>query len=121
MSEYEEYIEENGLPYCDYKLHRGKDWDITPIEKFQNGINRIIRISKSYKANTFTNLLKKVQDEIKRERNIKMRRFKNKVMMANPQTFEEKIEKLIMEQSLQITKLTEQVTLQGKEISKLKC
>ena len=50
-----------------------------------------------------------------------MRRFKNKVMMANPQTFEEKIEKLIMEQSLQITKLTEQVTLQGKEISKLKC
>ena len=68
IEEYEKYIGENGLPYCDYKFHRGKEWNISPIEKFQNGINRIIRIIKSYKANTFTDLLKKVQEKIKEER-----------------------------------------------------
>lgn len=73
MNEYEDYIQQNGLPYWDYKFHRGKDWDISPIEKFQNGINRIIRIVKSYKASTFTNLLKKVQDRIKKERNMKLK------------------------------------------------
>jgi hypothetical protein len=58
MFEYEEYIEENGLPYCDYKMHRGDAWEIPPIQKFKYGINRIIRILKSYKANKLTDLLK---------------------------------------------------------------
>ena len=120
LFEYEEYINENGLPYWDYKLQRGKDWNISPIEKFQNGINRIIRIVKSYKATTFTNVLKKVQDHIKRERNIKLRKGKNKIIKANPQNFEEKIEKLILEQSLQIQKLTEVVASQTTQITQPK-
>ncbi|CAI2361263.1 unnamed protein product [Moneuplotes crassus] len=119
MCEYEDYIENHQLPYCDYKLHRGIDWDITPIQKFQNGINRIIRIVKSYKSNTFTNLLKKVQDRIKKERNLKIKRVKNKIIKANPQNFEEKMEKLILEQSIQLQKLTEIVTKQTTEITKL--
>ncbi|CAI2362152.1 unnamed protein product [Moneuplotes crassus] len=73
MCELEDYIENYQLPYCDYKLQRGKDWDLKPIQKFQNGINRIIRIVKSYQSNTFTNLLKKVQDRIKKERNLKIK------------------------------------------------
>lgn len=65
LDEYEQYIEDNGLPYCDYKLHRGSNVEEKPIEKFQNGIHRIIRIVKSYKANKFTDLLKKVQERVK--------------------------------------------------------
>lgn len=106
MSEYEQYIEENGLPYCDYKLHRGSEWEITPIEKFQNGINRIIRIVKSYKANTFTDLLKKVQEKVKNDRNEKNKKWRDKAIKVTPQSFEEKMEKYMLEQSMAIQQLT---------------
>lgn len=109
LSEYEEYIEENGLPYCDYKLHRGKSLDISPLEKFQNGIHRIIRIVKSYKASSLTDLLKKVQEKVKKDRTKKTKKWKQKALKATPQNFEEKVEKMMLEQSTQIEILKEMV------------
>ena len=44
ISEYEQYIEEEGLPYCDYKIFRTGINQMTPIKKFQLGIRRIMRI-----------------------------------------------------------------------------
>ena len=44
ISEYENYIDREGLPYCDYKLYRAGIHSMSPIKKFQLGIRRIIRI-----------------------------------------------------------------------------
>ena len=46
--EYEQYIYMNGMPYCDYKLHRNRHHRMNPIEKFKNWVHRIIRIGKIF-------------------------------------------------------------------------
>lgn len=56
ITRYEDYCEENGIPYCDYKLHRNKNLVWSPLEKFQHGIMRISRIVKSYKSSALTDL-----------------------------------------------------------------
>jgi hypothetical protein len=112
LDEYELYINENGVPSCDYKLHRGSNLELKPIQKFQNGINRIIRILKSYKSSSFTDLLTKVQEQVKKERNNKIKRQKSKVKHKNPQTFEERVEQNMLEQSEQIQQLISMVTKQ---------
>ena len=56
ISRYEEYTDANGIPYCDYKLHRNKNLEWSPIEKFRHGINRISKIVKSYKSSALTDL-----------------------------------------------------------------
>ena len=56
ISRYEEYTDDNGIPYCDYKLHRNKNLEWSPIEKFRHGINRISKIVKSYKSSALTDL-----------------------------------------------------------------
>ena len=58
ISDWEKYIKENGLPYCDFQFNQSKEFDLSPIEKFQNGINRLIRILKSYKSLSLVDLLK---------------------------------------------------------------
>lgn len=107
ITEYEQYVEENGLPYCDYKLHRGNGNDITGLEKFQNGINRIMRIIKSYKASTFTDLLNKVQEQVKKDRSEKLKRWRMRSLKSQPQNFEDKMEKMMIEQSQKIHNLSE--------------
>ena len=44
ISEYEDYIESEGLPYCDFKLYRAGLSKMKPIKKFQIGIRRIVQI-----------------------------------------------------------------------------
>lgn len=68
MSDYENYCDENGLPYCDYKLHRNRNLDMSPLEKFRAGIRRIMRIVKSYKSSALTELLQKVAEKVKEEK-----------------------------------------------------
>jgi CRP-like cAMP-binding protein len=67
INEYETYIQENGLPYLDYKIYRSKFYRFSPLLKFQNGIRRIIRIVHSYKINDLQGFLishqKKLQEE----------------------------------------------------------
>jgi len=62
MSEYEDYIAQNGLPYCDYKLYRHcKSRKIGPNEKFRVGMHRILKIIKSSKSKVHINdMLKKI-------------------------------------------------------------
>jgi CRP-like cAMP-binding protein len=68
MNEYEDYIQFYGLPYCDYKLHRGKNYAIPPMKKFQNGIRRLIRIVRSQKINDLQGFLRKHIDTVKEEK-----------------------------------------------------
>ena len=85
MTEYETYIQDNGLPYCDYKLHRNKMLVMTPYEKFQTGIRRIIRIIKSSKSSMFTDLLDTVQVNVKEKQSEREKRRK-KMMLKGVST-----------------------------------
>lgn len=48
--DFEHYIKKQGLPYLDYKIYRSPLFSISPIRKFRQGVRRIIRILKAYKA-----------------------------------------------------------------------
>jgi len=41
------YIQENGMPYLDYKLYRSSLFKVKPVRKLQQGVRRIMRILKS--------------------------------------------------------------------------
>ena len=56
--DWEKFIKENGLPYWDFKFNQIKEFELSPIEKFQNSINRLMRILKSYKSLSLLDLLK---------------------------------------------------------------
>ena len=58
INEYEDYINDNGLPLLDYKMCKTKHMELSPIKKFQIGIKRIIRIQRSRKTNDITGILK---------------------------------------------------------------
>lgn len=75
MAEYEQYVMDNGLPYCDYKLNHDNQY-LDPKQKFQNGVRRIMRIVKSYKSNAFTDLLVNIQEQLKKERQDKKRAYR---------------------------------------------
>lgn len=109
MSEYELYIEQNGLPFCDYKLYRTKNNDIKPIEKFKNGVKRIMRILNSYKTSAFTDLLKKIQEQMQEEKREKEKNQKKKVLFAKPQNHEQRVEQMLSILTNQVSELTEKV------------
>jgi CRP-like cAMP-binding protein len=48
ISEYEGYIEKEGIPYCDYKFFRATQFNVNPYKKFQMGVKRIMRIVVCY-------------------------------------------------------------------------
>lgn len=61
----ENYILENGLPYCDYKMYRTKLYKSTPYSKFRSGIRRIVHIVRTFKSSALQDLLEKVLNFIK--------------------------------------------------------
>lgn len=64
ISQYENYIERNGAPYCDYKLYRySKRHKLTCKEKMMNGIRRICRIIKSLKTYAIQEILSKANEK----------------------------------------------------------
>lgn len=110
MMEYEKYIEKNGLPYCDYKLHRNNKNGVKPIVKLRNGIKRIIRIMKSYKSSAFTDILSSVQEHVQEERIEKEKNKLKKVMNAKPQNHEERVEQMLAILTQQVGDLAATVT-----------
>ncbi|CAI2368538.1 unnamed protein product [Moneuplotes crassus] len=77
LSEFEDYIEAEGLPFCDFKLYRAGFMKMKPLKKFQIGIRRIIQIVKSHKTHNITRMFNKIQDD-----NKKAREDKNKTKKA---------------------------------------
>ena len=47
MVEYEQLIETQGMPYCDYKIYWGKWNEIKPVEKFKLAVQRVKKIIKA--------------------------------------------------------------------------
>ena len=60
----ENYVVDNGLPYCDYKMYRTKLYKSTPITKFRAGIRRIVNIVRTFKSSAIQDLLEKVREFI---------------------------------------------------------
>ncbi|CAI2376015.1 unnamed protein product [Moneuplotes crassus] len=82
LEKHEDYIEEYGIPYCDFHIYRETDDVATPLLKFQQGILRIIRIIKAYKTTRLTDLLGVIQKDIRKKRKDKLKR-KQKLLLRN--------------------------------------
>lgn len=117
--DYEEYIDENRVPYCDFKLYRGKFDFFSPREIFEQGIKRWMRIVKSYKTFWFTDLLKDIKASM--NKNQHMRQKKLKEMLLNGACFNEgqRNEQAIMLLSQKVERLTDIVGEQNETINVL--
>lgn len=97
MGEYESYIEDNGLPYCDYRLLRNKNSDMTPKEKFKSGVNRVLRIIRSYKSSAFADLMDKIRIKMRQEKDMKENRRRSVIMRNVPLTPEERTQQILID------------------------
>lgn len=97
MTEYENYIEEYGLPYCDYKIFRNKETNITPIEKLRSGVKRVLRIIRSYKSSAFADLMEKIRSKIKEKKNNRESRRRSAIMRNVPLTPEERTQQILID------------------------
>lgn len=106
MSDYEDYCQEYGLPYCDYKLYRNKKQELSSLEKFRYSVRRIMRIFKSYKDIKFTTLMGEIKERIANERAVKqsLRKARMKAKQFAQLNPEERSERLMI---LMIDKLEE--------------
>jgi hypothetical protein len=120
MNEYETYLDENGLPYCDYKLFRNKHLNKTPLEKFKYGVKRIIRIVKSYRSSAFSDLMEKVREKIKSDKNKKENRRRSTIMRSVPMTPEERTQQILIDLVGKVEGLNEKLDRQEKIIKDLK-
>ena len=89
MSEYEDYIEANGLPYCDYRVFRSQHLKLRPIKKFQYGVRRIISILGSYKTFDFRELMVSVKQHIQKEKIIKVNKRESLLLKKHKLTEEQ--------------------------------
>ncbi|CAI2372633.1 unnamed protein product [Moneuplotes crassus] len=119
ISEYEAYCDEYGLPYCDYKLHRNKSLNMTPIEKFRAGIRRIIRIVKSYKSTALTDLLKQVREKIKENKRNKEDQRKLRMRRRSHLSATEKSEQSMIALTEKVERLKDCVEEQATQIENL--
>ncbi|CAI2367564.1 unnamed protein product [Moneuplotes crassus] len=92
MMEYERYVDENGLPYCDYRIYRHGHLKLKPMEKFRIGIRRIMNIIRSYKSLDLRGLLEKVRTELKKKKADEENRRKSALLRGNPMKPEQKAE-----------------------------
>ena len=117
---YENYCDENGLPYCDYKLHRNRMLHMSPIEKFRLGIKRIMRIVKSHKSSALTELLQRVAEEVKKNKNIKENKRKKRRKKQSEMTPEERTEYSLIALTEKVEQLKDKLETQDEVISTLK-
>ena len=97
LGEYEAYLDENGLPYCDYKLYRNKHLNMGPKEKFQYGVKRIMRIVKSYRSTAFADLMEKVREKIRNEKKNRESRRRSTILRSVPLTAEERTQQILID------------------------
>jgi len=96
MSDYETYIEDNGLPYWDYRIYRHRHLKLKPIEKFRFGIRRIINILKSYKSLDLRDLLESVKEQIHQEKVNKESHRKSVILRSGAVPHEQRAEQIYL-------------------------
>lgn len=120
ISRYERYCDENGIPYCDYKLHRNSNLQWSPIQKFKHGIIRIVRIIKSFKSSALTDLLEKVREEVKIKKNKREKKRKEILLKSTPLTTEQRNEQSLIILTQKIEDMKEIINNQNNEIKMLR-
>ena len=120
MNEYETYLDQNGLPYLDYKLYRTKHLNMIPKEKFQYGVKRIIRILKSYKSTAFADLMERIRLKIQNEKKNKENRRRSTIMRSIPLTSEERTQQILIDLVGKVESLKELIKNQDTVIQDLR-
>lgn len=120
MTLYETYCDENGIPYCDYKLHRTKQVTWSAHEKFKHGVMRVIRIIKSYKSSALSDLLQKVKEEVQIGEGKKQSKRKQMLLKVTPLTTEQRNEQSLIVLTQKIEDLNDIINVQKKDMKKLK-
>lgn len=117
---YENYCDDNGLPYCDYKLHRNRSLNMNPIQKFRLGIKRIMRIVKSYKSTALTEFLQKVVEKVKEDKITNENKRKNRLRRRSQQlTPEERTEQSLIALTEKVERLNDTIEKQNDMILNL--
>ena len=80
MTVHEEYVDEHGLPACDYRILRSRTNKVSIFDKFKLGVSRASRLKAGEsKRAKITDILKTVQDlAIQQKREEEMRDKKKK-------------------------------------------
>ncbi|CAI2370632.1 unnamed protein product [Moneuplotes crassus] len=116
MTEYEQYIDENGLPYCDYRIYRHGHLKLRPIQKFQVGIRRIINILRSYKSLDLRGLLDNVKNQIKKQKEAEKNKRKSAMLRGNPMTAEQKADEYYYSLKSEMRHVQSSMVFQNKEM-----
>ena len=77
-----------------------------------------MRILKSYKSTAFTEILKKIQEQVQAERREKQKAHLKKALNVKPQNHEEKVEVMLLKLTEKVNSLTQTVNfLQNREVN----
>jgi CRP-like cAMP-binding protein len=120
MTQYEEYIEKSGPPFCDYNLYRHKTKNISPQQKLMYGIRRLWRIIKSQKTYAIRELIFQAKENAKLRSSIMQDRRNTRVLHRNPITTEQRNEQTLLLLNIKIDSLTKTLTEQAEMIEYLK-
>lgn len=110
----------NGLPSCDFKVHRRKDDDCLPIDKFRSGVERILRIIRSQRTTSFTELLNQLQEQVKQQQKKREQRIKKMMMKSNNLTPQQRNEQSILILNQKVDTLTAIITQQQEIIQTMR-
>mmetsp|Transcript_2033 Transcript_2033/g.1923 ORF Transcript_2033/g.1923 Transcript_2033/m.1923 type:complete len:121 (+) Transcript_2033:201-563(+) len=116
MTEHEKFVEDNGLPNCDFKLYHEKQKNVRLAARFRGAVKRLMRILQSCKSSIFTDILRNIQEQMQEERREKEKKQWKKALNSKPQTHEQRVEHLLTVLTTQVSTLTEKVNyLQERE------
>ena len=117
MMEFEDYVDENKAPYCDYKRHVDDDEFTTPIEQFQHCVNKVQKIVKSYKAATFTEFIMDLKQDKKKKQALRDHRRKEMNLKTSKMATEERNEQAIGVLNKKVDTLMSIVSLQQRTMT----
>jgi len=99
---------------------RSKKSNITPKEKLKSGVNRVLRIIRSYKSTAFADLMDKIRTKMKIEKDKKENRRRSVLMRSAPLTPEERTQQILIDLVSKVESLKDKIYDQDKQISELK-
>lgn len=121
LIEYEGFIEDNGAPFCDFLFYHSRSKKFNPIQTFIGGVKRMENILKSYSRKIeFGDILKRVQETIRKERADEKKKKRKKYNDENKQLSQNQINgKMITEMKQEMKDMREIIESQNDMIKQL--
>jgi len=120
MTQYEEYINESGRPFCDYNMYRHKFNKISAKRKLMFGITRLCRIIKSFQTYAIQDLFSKALNAAKTRASIIQNRRKTQILQNTPGDADQVNQKSLLLLNIKIDHLVNIVEDQQSTIKHLK-